>query len=319
MITQVTTGRSIAGMALGIVGAAALASCAAGLPTAVPVGFGEVTAGAGYRQIEFGVRSRDGVVLAARMCLPPAEGHYAAVVFHFGSDRWGRLGCQDVAGWTSLGMASVTYDKRGTGQSQGTCCPYHDAGYFPLLAADVESIAATVATHPEVDPSRLGAYGFSQGGWVIPVAAADAPDLIRWTLIGSGPAVTLGEELHYSDLTGDSQCAPSGRTPEEIEAALAAAGRSGFDPLPYIARMTRPGLWIYGALDTSIPVARSVANLTEIRGAHGSPFTIFTIPGINHSWIVDGAMCQLTGNRWDDSGVIVPWLRQIGMLPGASP
>ena len=154
-------------------------------------------------------------------------------MFHFGSDRWGRLDCAATTGYLAIGIATFTYDKRGTGRSQGRCCPWDEAGYFPLLASDVIAGARTIADRAFIDPARLGAYGFSQGGWVVPTAMARAPDLIHWAIIGSGPATTLGEELRFSDLTGDSQCKPSGRNADSIE-ALMAGSATGFDPAPFI-------------------------------------------------------------------------------------
>jgi len=72
--------------------------------------------------------------------------------------------------------------------------------------------------------------------------------------------------------------------------------------------MSVPGLWIYGGLDLSIPVDRSVRILEELRTTHGRDFTDTVVAGINHSWIMDGGICQQTGEVWVDGPVTVPWL-----------
>jgi len=61
-------------------------------------------------------------------------------------------------------------------------------------------------------------------------------------------------------------------------------------------------------LDRSIPVDRSVRILDEVRTTLGRDLTATVIPGINHSWIVDGVICQQTGEVWVDGPVTVPWL-----------
>lgn len=282
-------------------------------PSRVVLGWSKVRQTAAYRQVEAGFRSADGTILGGRLCLPPQEGRYAAAVFHFGSDRWTAPSCERMGGWTVIGIAAFVYDKRGVGRSGGNCCPFRDEGYFEKLGDDVVAGARMLSTWPEIDPARLGAYGFSQGGWIVPVAATRAPDLVRWTIIGSGPVVTLGEELLYSELSGDDSCRRSSLTEAELEARLDAAGKSGFDPEPYLRRMRNPGLWIYGGLDFSIPVERSVRNLGRIRDAEGAPFTIVTVPGISHAWLVNGGPCDAQGVRWDDYTVIGPWLRGIGV------
>lgn len=274
----------------------------------VPLGFGGVRIFSTHREVDLGWKSSDGAVLSGTLFLPPATGRYAAIVVHMGSDRWTRLSYPAVAGWVYYGVGVFTYDKRGVGRSQGECCPYADAGYFPLLANDVVSAVRQLRLYPEIRPELIGGWGFSQGGWVIPVAAAQAHGDIAFAFIGSGPAVTLGEELLYSALTGETECRDTGMDPAEIERRLDAAGPSGFDPGPWLEQMTVPGLWIYGALDRSIPVQRSVANLNAVKASLSRDFTAVVIPGINHSWIVNGGICQRTGPVWVDAPVTVPWL-----------
>ncbi len=294
-------------------GALGLGACLAAACGTQPSPDGTERVYSTHREVDVTFRSVDGAVLAGTLMLPLAHGRYPAIVFHNGSDRWTRSPYANVAGLIELRMAVLTYDKRGVGESEGTCCPFSEPGYFPLLAQDVLAGVRRIAQHEDVRADLVGLFGFSQGGWVVPIAAADAPGDVAFTIIGSGPAVSLGEELLFSRLTGEDTCQPSGRSPEEIEAALAAAGPSGFEPRPYLEGMQKPGLWIYGGLDLSVPVDRSVGRLNEIREALGRDFTVVVVPDLNHNWIPNGALCQTEGPDWDDGQVIVPWLR--GHLP----
>jgi pimeloyl-ACP methyl ester carboxylesterase len=228
---------------------------------------------------------------------------------HFGSDRWRRATYvgSNLRFWLDNQIAVVTYDKRGVGRSQGVCCPWQDPGYFPLLAQDVIAAGRAARSHPEIDGAQIGAWGFSQGGWIVPLAASDAPGEFAWMILGSGPAVSVGEEVLYSALTGDAQCKPSGMSPEEIERRLDEAGASGFDPRPILAGLVTPGFWIYGELDTSLPARRSVAVLENLR-ALGRDFSVTVLPRLNHEWILDGQMCQSSGPGGVDGSIIASWL-----------
>lgn len=118
----------------------------------MPLGWGDPRTLPGRIEIDLGFRGDDGAVLAGTLILPPDAGPHPAVVFHFGSDRWTRMTWQ--AGgpvwWIQNGIAVFTYDKRGVGRSQGTCCPWRDPGYFPLLGGDVSAAARAVADRPEI-------------------------------------------------------------------------------------------------------------------------------------------------------------------------
>jgi hypothetical protein len=290
--------------------AAAVGACGDSPTEPVPLGFGPVVEFPTRREIEVGFRSIDGAVLSGTLILPPAPGQYPAVVMHFGSDRWTRATFETASlrFWTENGIAVFTYDKRGVDRSQGTCCPWQDPGYFTLLGNDVASAVRVVSEHPEIHPRGVGAWGFSQGGWVVSAAAARLGDDLAFVLIGSGPTVTLGEELLYGELTGDDRCEPTGLSADEIERRLDAAGPSRFDPRPHLEAMTAPGMWIYGALDTSIPVARSVGILEDIVARRGKDFTAVVLPRLNHSWIRDGAMCQTSGPGGIEGTVFYSWL-----------
>lgn len=291
---------------------AALPLLACSSPVApVPLGWGEARVFSSHREIDVGFASDDGTVLAGTLLLPAEPGSYPAVVFHFGSNRWTRM-TWDEGGptwWVQNRFAVFTYDKRGVGQSGGECCPWREPDYFPLLGADVLAGVRQARAHAEVRADLVGIWGFSQGGWVVPVAAARGRAEVAFTIIGSGPAVTLDEELLYSALTGEPDCRPSGLSEEEIERRLDEAGPGGFDPRPWLEDMIAPGLWIYGGLDRSVPVARSVANLHDIRDRLAKDFTTVVVPDLNHSWVRNGGICDQEGPGGIEGALIVDWLR----------
>jgi len=115
-----------------------------------------------------------------------------------------------------------------------------------------------------------------------PLAAARFGHPLAFTALVDAPAVSHGEEKLYSRLTGEEGGMPSGLSPEEIDRRLDEAGPSGFDPRPYLARMTSPGLWLYGGRDLSQPTSRSVAVLEHLRRTRAKRFTIRVFPQAGH-------------------------------------
>jgi pimeloyl-ACP methyl ester carboxylesterase len=150
------------------------------------------------------------------------------------------------------------------------------------------------AARADINARQIGLWGISQAGWIIPVAASIAQGSVAFTIIVSGPTVSIGEENLYSDLTGDHQGRATGMAREEITQRLKAQGPVGFDHYALIEEMRMPGLWLYGALDQSIPVAESVADLEAIKGQWGRDFTWQVFPGANH-----GLKVARTGGSWE--------------------
>ena len=68
---------------------------------------------------------------------------------------------------------------------------------------------------------------------------------------------------------------------DAAERAMATTPASGFDPRPLLASLDVPGLWLFGAVDRSIPSARSVAVLAALRD-RGRPFEWAIVPGAGH-------------------------------------
>jgi fermentation-respiration switch protein FrsA (DUF1100 family) len=93
------------------------------------------------------------------------------------------------------GMVVLTYDKRGTGQSEGDLA---SAG-FGALAADARAGISYLQTRAEVDPARVGLGGSSQAGWVAATAIRDGANPAFTLLIGAaGSALTVEEQNLYN-------------------------------------------------------------------------------------------------------------------------
>ena len=233
-------------------------------------------------------------LLSGILWLPKNSAPHPALVIVDGSGRTTAERMKaSIRVFVDLGFACLSYDKRGVGDSGGKYLGELDID-IPLLASDVVAGVDYLKTRMDVDSSLIGLLGQSQAGWIIPVAAAESKD-VSFTVIFFGATVTLGEEDYYSRLTGDDpfwKFVYKNLTREEISRRLAEKGPSMFDPLPYLEKITVPGLWLYGELDRSQPTRDSVAILERLIQDHSKDFTYKVFEGADHGIAIDGELVE---------------------------
>jgi pimeloyl-ACP methyl ester carboxylesterase len=178
------------------------------------------------------------------------------------------------------GIAVLTYDKRGVGESEGECCP-GDYGQFNLLAADVDGAVATLRSRAEIDPSRVGLLGASQAGWVVPLAAVRSGGRVAFTALVDAPAVSTGEEDLYSQETGEQGSPLRLASFVRTAGGLRTPGPAGFDPRTYLEQLETPGLWLYGGADRSQPTDKDVEVLNRLT-ENGKDFRVLVYPEADH-------------------------------------
>ncbi|MGV9818196.1 alpha/beta hydrolase family protein [Nocardia xishanensis] len=124
--------------------------------------------------------------LQATLALPKeGEGPFGLVVFVHGD------GAADATQdgfyepiWESFakaGYASLSWDKPGIGGAQGNWLDQsmHDR------AAEAEAAIDWARQRADIDPRRIGMWGISQAGWVVPEVAAHRPELQFVILVGA--------------------------------------------------------------------------------------------------------------------------------------
>jgi uncharacterized protein len=183
------------------------------------------------------------------------------------------------------GIASLTMDKRGEGESGGTYLgdfagEQAIAGY----AADVVAGGKFLASQPSIDAHRIGLFGGSQAGWVIPRAVVTGGSLFSFAVILSGPVVSQGESDLYASLCYQGSRTPD-MTPEQIDAAVRAAGPSGVDPRPDLRRLHIPMFWVYGGLDQNQPTRLDIPALENLKAGTGADFSWVIFPHANHGLV----------------------------------
>ncbi len=242
--------------------------------------FGDPHVLSDYQEIDAHFTCED-ITLAGTLTLPLGSSPHPALVWVHGSGETSRLTYKAplVQKLVESGLAVLSYDKRGVGNSQGACCP-GDSGHFNLLAADVAGAVNALRSRSDIDPRQIGILGASQAGWIVPLSVARF-DHVAFIVLVDGPVVSYGEEHLYSHLTGEEGGQPSGLSKDQIAQRLKKAGPSGFDPAPFLKQISVPGLWLYGGQDLSQPVDSDLVILGQLK-KEGKDFSVVVFPNANH-------------------------------------
>jgi pimeloyl-ACP methyl ester carboxylesterase len=133
------------------------------------------------------------VMLAATFTRPAGCTRCPAAVLVHGSGPSRRAGLAAYArDLVSHGVAVLLYDKRGSGASTGDWT----ASSLDDLAEDVIHAMKALAARPGVDADRIGLWGVSQAGWVIPRAVAKGAKPAFLIMVTGGGASARDTELH---------------------------------------------------------------------------------------------------------------------------
>ncbi len=127
-----------------------------------------------------------GLSLNGTVVLPLAAGPHPAVVLVHGSGPAGRSDGRYRSYGTFYarhGIAALVYDKR----------PGYENATFDDLANDAAAGVRYLRGRGEVDPGRVGLAGFSQGGWLAPLAASRTEG-VAFLILQVGPAVSVEEQ-----------------------------------------------------------------------------------------------------------------------------
>lgn len=203
------------------------------------------------------VRFGPGERLAGTVYVPtPGAGNRAAVVLIHGSGEQDRNGYASYIALlathlTKAGLVVLTYDKRGTGLSDGD---WNSAG-FRELSSDAVAGLALLRQRADVDAARVGLGGSSQAGWVAATAVRDGAAPAFAILIGAAGAALSVEEQNIYNTRVRMQCA--NLAPADIALGLdqqraffaARRSRGGASALSSISRRAaaRPALrdWVF--------------------------------------------------------------------------
>lgn len=249
----------------------------------------------------------DDVKLAGTLYLPPGTKRpCAAVVQLHGSGRTQR---RQQFFLTSMllrcGVAVLAYDKRGCGASTGTFRGFsvsNSARLFDVLSGDAAAAHKWLRKQPEIDPERVGLWGGSQAGWIMPLVP-EKTEGVRFIISGCGPTVSAGEEHQHSLLLN------RGLTVDEADRKLADyKGPLGYDPRPVLRRTRVPTLWLFGKRDDIIPTRACIQEFQKLVAEGHTHHEAHVFEDADHDYATSNQERVLL------EPVIGWWLRKIGVL-----
>ncbi|MEO7111788.1 MAG: DPP IV N-terminal domain-containing protein [Polyangiaceae bacterium] len=175
------------------------------------------------------------------------------------------------------GAMVVSIDARGTpgrGRDWERALMNH-MGDVPL-EGHVEAIEALEKQFPEIDPARVGIYGWSFGGYLSAYAALKRPDIYRVAVIGAPPADWRDYDTCYTERYLG--------TPQENKAAYDQASLLTLATIP--AQSSTGGspaamFIVQGTADDNVYFLNSL-KLTSALATGNRPYAFVPIPGVTH-------------------------------------
>lgn len=235
-------------------------------------------------------RAPDGLPLSGWLYTPPAAAapNRTVVTFHGGPEGQERPAFSPlIQSLVAAGLTVFAPNVRGSG-GFGRAFVAADDG--PAREASFEDVRTTVdelVTAGIAAPGRVGAHGWSYGGYLTLVALTRWPDLfaagvtragmsdLRTFFAGTEPWMAAASVTEYGDPVAD----------REMLAALS--------PMTMLDRLTSPVLFAHGDRDTNVPVAESVQAHQALQ-ALGAPSDLLLLPGEGHTIVGRDHLIELT-------------------------
>ena len=189
--------------------------------------------------------------------------------------------------FVSEGFLVLIYDKR----TEGYAADPVGGRSYSLLADDAVAAVQMLQQRDDVDPTQVGLWGLSEGGWVVPLAATRSSDIAFAITVaggGIGPAeqsawATEGALRQRGVTSKGSLRALADHTYRFlVSAEFFAEGM--YDPVPVLEQLQQPVLAIWGSLDRIMPVAASARAMQQALERGGNQhYVLRVIPDASHS------------------------------------
>ena len=232
----------------------------------------------------------DGLPLSGWLYTPPGvEGPNRTVVtFHGGPEGHERPDWNPLAqSLVAAGLTVFAPNVRGSGGFGRAFLLADDGPARETSFADVRTTVDELVTAGIAEPGRIGAHGWSYGGYLTLVALTRWPDLFAAGVTGAGmsdlrtffagtePWMAAASVTEYGDPVAD----------RELLTALS--------PITDLERLTSPVLFVHGDRDTNVPVAESVQAHQALQ-ALGAPSELLLLTGEGHTIVGHDHLVQLS-------------------------
>jgi len=193
-----------------------------------------------------------------------------------------------------LGFAVVVTDGRGTPSRSSA---FRDAGYPEFTQVGVNDHVAVIRQwaelKPEMDPERVGIYGWSWGGTFTAQAILSRPDFYDVAVSGAGVYDYAAIYPGFEAFTGPAVYSDGGRTRTRPDEAP-----KSWEPLDITAmagNLKGRLLIVYGDMDENVPPAQAFRLVDALVKAN-KPYDLLYLPNRNHG---GGAEPYALLRTWD--------------------
>ena len=204
-----------------------------------------------------------GVTLHGSVVAPPGGTKLPGLVMVHGSGAHSREDYRDQAEvFARQGIATLIYDKRTEGYSQFSRS-------YSTLADDALAAVEALRKRPEVDPSRVGVWGLSEGGWVAPLAASRSADVAFVVTLGANgvepsrqQAWAVENQLRQLGMDGSMVRMASSTMMRQLVGG-GVFPEAHYDPVAVLKSLRQPVLGLWGAKDVLTPPGEAVRIFRE--------------------------------------------------------
>jgi pimeloyl-ACP methyl ester carboxylesterase len=189
------------------------------------------------------------------------------------------------------GIAVLTYDKRGVGESAGIYAGPEvgtnnvDFSNLNLLSLDASAAVNTLSKHLANNQIPIGLIGGSQAGWIIPLTA-EKNKKVKFMTIFSGALITVKEQLRFQFYTNGNSNFWDTHTEEDARKhTMNDPDRYEFidtNPISVLSKLSIPGIWIFGSKDIQVPVNLSIEHLNTLK-SKGKNYEYKLFPTLGHN------------------------------------
>ena len=189
------------------------------------------------------------------------------------------------------GIAVLTYDKRGVGESGGIYAGPEvgtnnvDASNLNLLSLDASAAVDVLSKYLSNKKIPIGLTGASQAGWIIPLTA-EKNKKVKFMTIFSGALITVKEQLRFQFYTnGNSKFWDTHTEEDARKHTMTDPDKYEFtdtDPQDVLSKLSIPGLWIFGGKDIQVPVNLSIEHLNTLK-SKGKRYEYRLFPELGHN------------------------------------
>jgi len=224
-------------------------------------------------------RAFDGLELSGWLYVPKGVigPNRTVVSFHGGPEGQERPAWSAVA--QSLVAAGFTVFAPNVRGSTGFGRAFMAADDGPAREASFDDVRATVEALVAAGiavPGRIGAHGWSYGGYLTLVA------LTRWPELFAAGATLAGMSDLRSFFAGTERWMAAASVTEYGDPVADRDMLAAISPMTHLDRLTSPVLLCHGDRDTNVPVAESV-QAHEALQARGGPSELLLLPGEGHT------------------------------------